>query len=324
MNTKKTTIPVNSNAAEEVRNVINYLGEISGRKLITGQHTKTKAQLEIDHIRKVTGELPALCGFELLSYSPNIDFINSDEECLKEVRENMGTLETAMEWAENRRGLLTFTWHWFSPVGGCHKSFYTDHTDFNPEQALISGTIENIALLSDMDSIAEQLKLFQEKNIPILWRPFHESEGNWFWWGSKSFEVSKQLYRLMYDRYTNYHKLDNLIWVWNSPEPSGYPGDDVVDIISRDLYPLKHTHTDFKKEYEELIRITTSDKLAALGENGPIPGVEMLSQTRVPWCWYMTWCEEFCIGEEWTTSEELKRMYEHEYAVTLDKLPKLY
>jgi mannan endo-1,4-beta-mannosidase len=253
MNNKKITTPVNPNASKEVIRVMEYLGEISGKGVITGQHTLTTDQPELKHIQKITGKLPALCGFELLGYSPNIDFQNSDQVCLKEVNENIGTLENAMDWALNQKGLLTFTWHWFSPIGGCHKSFYSEHTDFDPEKALIEGTPENTALLSDMDFIAEKLKAFRDKNIPILWRPFHESEGKWFWWGSKTFEVSKQLFRLMYDRYTNCHNLNNLIWVWNSPEPSGYPGDDVVDIITRDLYPPKHSHTDLKDKYDELI-----------------------------------------------------------------------
>lgn len=128
----------------------------------------------------------------------------------------------------------------------------------------------------------------------------------------------------MYDRYTNYHNLNNLIWVWNSPEPSGYPGDDVVDVISRDLYPPKHTHTDLKEQYEELIKITPSNKLTALGEVGTLPSVEQLSKTRVPWCWYMTWSNVFCLGEEWNSNDELYKLYNSDYAITLDKLPKLY
>lgn len=324
MSNKKITTPVNPNASKEVVRVMEYLGEISGEGIITGQHTKTTVQAELDYIQKTTGKLPALCGFELLGYSPNINFDNSDEECLKEVNENIGTLHNAMDWVINRRGLLTFTWHWFSPIGGHDKSFYSKNTDFNPEQALIDGTPENIALLSDMDFMAEKLKDFRDKNIPILWRPFHESEGTWFWWGSKSFEISKGLWRLMYDRYTHLHKLNNLIWVWNSPEPSGYPGDDVVDIISRDLYPPKFTHSDLKDKYDELVKITALNKLAALGEIGTLPNVEELSKTQVPWCWYMIWCNAYCIGEEWNSNDVLYKTYNSDYAITLDKLPELY
>ena len=316
--------PANPNASKEAAAVLEYLYGISGKGIITGQHTQTMEQPELDRILEVTGKLPALCGFELLAYSPNIDYVNSDEECLREVRENEGTLEKALEWADKRRGLITFTWHWFSPVGGCGKSFYTERTDFDPEKALEAGTPENIALLSDMDHMAGLLKTFRDRRIPILWRPFHESEGKWFWWGSKSHKTAAALYRLMFDRYTKLHGLDNLVWVWNSPVPEGYPGDDMVDVISRDVYLPGHVHTDYSKEYQELARVTGVGKPAALAEVGCLPDVEMLAATRVPWCWYMTWSKGFCLSEEWNTCEQLRKTYHSDYAVTLDKLPVLY
>lgn len=231
------SIPCNPNASEEVRSVLNYFHEIQGTGIITGQHTQTMAQEELNYIYQVTGKWPALCGFELLGYSPNINYEDSGEECLLEVAENQDTLQKAWEWTENNRGLLTFTWHWFSPLGGRDKSFYSEHTNFNVSKAITEGTKEYEALLSDMDHMANILREFCNKRIPILWRPFHEAEGTWFWWGSKGPEIAKQLYRIMYERYTHYHNLNNLIWVWNSPLVEGYVGDDVVDIISRDMYP---------------------------------------------------------------------------------------
>src|SRR5690625_5287799 len=152
----------NPNATQEVKNVLSYLHEISGNGIITGQHTKTKAQEELTYINKVTGKLPALCGFELLAYSPNINYEDSDDACLKEVNENKGTLEEAWKWAD-KKGLITFTWHWFSPLGGTNKAFYSEHTDFDAREALKDGTPENKAFISDMDHMADILKDFQDK-----------------------------------------------------------------------------------------------------------------------------------------------------------------
>lgn len=316
-------VPCNPNAIEEVKSVLRYLSEISGSGIITGQHTQTNIQKELKYIVETTGKEPALLGFELLGYSPNINYADAGEPCLIEVEENQGTLDRAWEWAE-RKGLVTFTWHWFSPIGGRDKAFYAEHTDFDASQAIVPGTDEYNAFIADMDYMAGLLRPFADKRIPILWRPFHESEGTWFWWGSKGPEVAKQLYRIMYDRYTNRHKLNNLIWVWNSPLAAGYVGDDVCDVISRDLYPPKHTHTDLKKEFDELVSITPANKIVALGEIGVVPSIPMLAETRVPWTWYMTWSNEFGSSEEWTTKEELRNAYDHPYAVTLDKLPQLY
>lgn len=316
--------PCNPNAIQAVKNVLNYFSHISGNHIITGQHTQTTVQKELKHILELTGKEPALCGFELLSYSPNINESTWSDACRIEVEENRNTLETAWEWINNKRGLVTFTWHWFSPLGGSDKSFYTEHTDFDASQAIIKGTPEYHAMIEDMDYMAVLLKPFCEKNIPILWRPFHESEGKWFWWGAKGPGPAKELFRLMYDRFTNMHQLNNLIWVWNSWVPEGYVGDEVADIISCDLYPNAHEHTDQRAAYEKLIKITDSDKLVALGEIGTLPSIEKLSESRIPWLWYMTWSNDFCVTENVTKKEVLQAMYSHDYAITLDKLPKLY
>ena len=209
------------NAQPEVKEVLEYLSQIEGKGILTGQHTQTMEQPEIWRIRKITGKLPAICGFELLSYSPNIRRETADEECLKEVDENTGTLEKAWEWAE-RGGLMTFTWHWFSPMGGSDKSFYAEKTDYNAAKAVIEGTPEHEALCHDLDHMAGILQPFCDRHIPILWRPFHESEGEWFWWGAKGPVVAAELFRFMFRYYTQHHHLDNLIWVWNSPLPEGY------------------------------------------------------------------------------------------------------
>ena len=141
-------------------------------------------------------------------------------------------------------GIVTFVWHWGSPVGLYDNStqrwwsgFYTAATDFNIATALADTTNANYTLLiNDIDTIAVQLKKLQAANVPVLFRPLHEAEGGWFWWGAKGPEPAKKLYRIVYDRLTNYHKINNLLWVWNSVAASWYPGNDVVDIVSADTY----------------------------------------------------------------------------------------
>lgn len=319
----KIFIPRNKNAQDSVKNVMKYLSDITYEKIITGQHTQTMEQEELHYIEQVTGKQPALLGFELLSYSPNINYSDTDSECMKEVVENYGTLKKAWEWAD-QKGLITFTWHWFSPLGGRSKAFFTDNTDFDVTRAVIDGTPENIALISDMDVMAGILRPFCDKHIPILWRPFHEGDGNWFWWGAKGAEPLKKLWRIMYDRYTNVHRLNNLIWVWNSPVIECYPGDDVVDIISRDMYPPGHEHTSQKEMYHNLTEITAEPKITLIGETGTLPSAKDIVEERVGWASYMTWSHEFCISEDYNTNEVLREMYNSPYAITKENLPELY
>ena len=149
----------NPNAQHGVRNVLKYLSDITYEKIITGQHTQTMAQEELHLIEKGTGKQPALLGFELLSYSPNINYSDTDDECMTEVTENYGTLKRVWEWAE-KKGLITMCWHWFSPLYGRSKSFFSENTDFDASKAVIDGTPENKALLSDMDTMAGILRPF--------------------------------------------------------------------------------------------------------------------------------------------------------------------
>lgn len=307
--------PVNANATPKARELLNYLSDIAGKAIITGQHTQTNPMEEISYIKEVTGREPKLRGFELLAYSPNINYENADEACLTEVYENRDTLQTAMKWAKESDGIVTFTFHWFSPIGGHDKSFYTENTDFDATKVLVEGTKEREAFFHDMDVIAGYLATFRDANIPILWRPFHESYGTWFWWGAKGPAVAGELYKLMYHYYVDVHHLDHLLWVWNCHLPEGYPGDAYVDVISTDIYPTEYAATDYQKEYLELTAATSKNKVAAIAEVSYIPDIHILEQSHTPWAYYMTWSKEFCIGEQYNSTVKLQEMYQSEYSV---------
>ncbi len=316
------TKPVNKNATAEVIAVLQYLDSIKGKGVITGQHTQTMLQKELAYIEEATGKLPAMCGFELLAYSPNINYDSCDEAALTEIYENRGTLQKAYEWAE-RGGLLTFTWHWYSPIGGKDKSFFTCNTDFDASKVLVEGTAERAAFFSDLDVMAELLQGFKDKHIPILWRPFHESEGTWFWWSAKGMDTARELYRLMFRYYTEEKQLDNLIWVWNNPRPEGYVGDEYCDILTADFYPPAHQHTAMKPQFDALTEVTIA-KPRAIGELGTFPSIAEMSEQGAEWLWFMIWSNEYCASEQYCTNEVLREQYSHPYAITLDKLPKLY
>lgn len=306
--------PVNKNASKNARKLLNYLKSIEGKGIISGQHTQTIPMEEITYIKETTSKEPLLRGFELLAYSPNINYDDADEACLTEIYENRNTIEEAYKWGK-QGGIVTFSFHWYSPVGGRDKSFYAKNTDFDPSQVLVEGTKERAAFYSDMKVIADLLKPFCEADIPVLWRPFHESDGEWFWWGRKGPAVAKELYLLMFDYFVNECGLNNLLWVWNCRLREGYPGDDYLDIISVDVYLEKFAKTDYRAEYEYLVANTTSDKVAALAEVGYIPDAEMLSKSRIPFTYFMTWSKEFCMGESYNPNSHMREVYNHPYTI---------
>lgn len=306
-------------ASSNAKRLMSYLGSIYGKKMLAGQHTKDLAMEGLHYLRSVTGQSPAVCGFELLGYSPNIDWENSDQDTLTEARENLDTIPKALEWAEKEHGIITYCWHWFSPMSGRGKAFYTEHTDFDCEKAVTPGTPEYEATVSDIDFIAEQLKIFAQKDIPILWRPLHEAEGKWFWWGAKGAEPCKKLWRLMYQRLTRHHGLHNLIWVWNSLDPDWYPGDDCVDIISADIYGARGNHGTFACDFQQAAELS-SGKMIALSECGTNPDVELCLASGVPWLWFMTWCGTFTTDENCNGAAYYSKTYASDSCVTLEKL----
>lgn len=311
--------PVNPNATAAAKELLSFLEKTAGNAIITGQHTQTIPMEEIDYIREKTTKEPMLRGFELLAYSPNINYEDASDACLTEVYENRNTVEVALEWAKQTKGIVTLSFHWFSPLGGRDKSFYAKNTDFDAEKILVEGSPEREAFYHDMDVIAEQLRKFQKEDIPVLWRPFHEADGDWFWWGAKGPVVASGLYCMMFDYYTDELHLDNLLWVWNCPVKEAYPGDDYVDIVSVDIYLTGYEKTDYRKQYEQMVQATSSRKVAALAEVGYLPDVQMLQQSHVPWAYYMTWSKEFCIGEQYNSVKHLQEMYHSSYAICCEK-----
>lgn len=319
---------VNKNASKNAKKLLDYLYEVAGNGIITGQHTQTKPMEEVTYIKELTGKEPKLRGFEMLAYSPNINFEDASEACLTEVYENEGTLDTAFDWAmeghdasvpyewdQDKDGIVTFSFHWYSPIGGRDKAFYIEHTEFDCRQILVEGTPEREAFYADMDAIAGHLQRFADADIPVLWRPFHESDGKWFWWGAHGPEVASKLYVMMYDYYTNKYHLDNLLWVWNCRTKEGYPGDEYVDVMSVDIYLEKFEPTDYKSDYEKLLEETTKNKVVALAEIGYLPDIDVLKNSKVPWAYYMCWSKEFCIGEQYNSEDIVKKMYASEYAI---------
>ena len=75
--------------------------------------------------------------------------------------------------------------------------------------------------------------------------------------------------------------------------------------------------TGYREDYLKLLEATSKNKVAALAEVGYIPDIHILEQTHTPWAYYMTWSKEFCIGEQYNTTSNLKAMYDSPYAITL-------
>lgn len=221
----------------------------------------------------------------------------------------------------------TVTWHWNVPevVNGevVDNGLLTYNNTFSPNEALTPGTKQNEIIEADIKKLAGYMKLLQEANIPILFRPFHEAAGDytwgaWFWWGKDGVEATIDLWNYLRNKLETEYGLNNLIWVWtmqtsNAGEMadvdlirSAYPGDDVVDIVGVDLYPSE-AMTDQTDQFNLVNTVINGKKIVTLSEVGNLIDPTIAAENNSLWSYFMNWYDfsspdVFGFGD-WNTQE---------------------
>jgi mannan endo-1,4-beta-mannosidase len=247
-----------------------------------------------DKIKPITGRSPLLRDFDFQHYTQGYSYLWSNAiNGFTFGAEDNGQTQKAIDWynSTGKKGIVSFQWHWHSPSGGTvgTNTFYTVSTTFDITKAVISGTTENTLILQDIDAIAIQLKRLQAAGVPVLFRPLHEASGGWFWWGAKGPAACLSLFNIVYDRMTNMYGLNNLLWVWSSPEPAWYPGNTKIDIVGHDSYPGNYIYDVKKNDFDLLYTLGNGHKIIAMAENGPIPNPDDCLSLDAPWSYFMSW-----------------------------------
>lgn len=165
-------------------------------------------------------------------------------------------------------------------------AFYKADTEFDATNATVEGTWENKVFTEDLKNAAAYLKLLRDADIPVLWRPFHEAAGGWFWWG-KDAASFKSLWIAMFN-YFKTEGLDNLIWVWTTEgnDADWYPGDQYVDIVGRDVYNKEIA--DCVSEYTSIAE-NYGNKIVSLSECGTVGLISEQWASGARWSWFMPW-----------------------------------
>ena len=307
--------PVNQAATSETKALYDFLRSNFNKKIISGQTNDW-----YDKVKQITGKSPLLRVYDFQHYTQGYAYkwVNGGHTF---GAEDDGSVKAAIDWYNKtgKKGIVGFQWHWHSPFGGKAgtNTFYTEYTTFDVTKAVVPGTQENIKIMEDIDAIAAQLKRFQDAKVPVLWRPLHEAGGGWFWWGAKGADASKKLYDIIFDRMTNYHKLNNLIWVWSTPEADWYPGNSKIDMVGHDSYPGAFNYDTKKNDFDILYKITAGEKLIALTENGPIPNPDDCLLLDAPWSLFMTW-SDFLTKEN--STQHVKDVYASQNVLTLETI----
>lgn len=311
---------INPNISKEANVLLDFLYQIKGKYILSGHHNMLNAPTQYhDDIQKITNTQPVVWGSDFL--------FTFGEESPEVARQKMIDKAIVMH---NRGHIITLMWHSCFPSNGdsCSQESIWVWKDVVSrvkwDSLTTKGTKLNQQWRLQADKVAVFLKQLQKAKIPVLWRPYHEMNGVWFWWCQQPGEEGfVKLWRMMYDYYTNHHKLNNLIWVWNANAPRSkqddeaysyidyFPGIDYVDILAADVY-----HNDYKKSHQDGLLGLAQGKLIALGEVGRMPTPEILDQ-QDQWTWFMGWADWL---QKENKPDSVRILYESPRVLTLDQL----
>ena len=245
---------------------------------------------EQSDIRAVAGDYPALLGVEIggveLGWELSIDKVPFE------------MIRQAIVKHHLQGGVATISWHAANPISGGNS---WDVSSEAPVDAILEGGSHHELFREWLARVADfiaSLKDERGEQIPVIWRPWHENVGGWFWWGAPycSAESYKRLWRETYNYMVKERGMDGLIWAYSpSFHPTNpniyedcWPGEDMVDMVGADIYQYSSDAEFIEKtssQLEELIRFAERyNKPAALSETGyeAIPNPKWWSEVLFP------------------------------------------
>jgi mannan endo-1,4-beta-mannosidase len=287
-------------AVNERTAVLNYLRTASGEFTVTGQHNRepnAEPARWSGKVHDITGKYPGLWGGDLSFHTL------AGRRALID--------EAQRQWADG--SLVTLMWHqcpptnpepcgWDTPDG-----VWARLTDAQWTETLTAGTALHSALIAQWDAVLPLLRELREAGVVVLWRPLHEINDSWPWWGGRPGpDGSARLWRLMHDHFTA-AGLDNLIWVWNvsDRDPAGIapfdPGPAYSDVASMDIWQSDYPRD---SDYRTMLELA-GDRPIALGEVERVPSPAVLA-AQPRWVWFMVWAEALV---ENNSEDEVKTTY---------------
>lgn len=187
-------------------------------------------------VLEVTGDYPAVMSWDLggleLGGPSNLDGVDFDRMRAEVIAQHQ------------RGGINTFSWHLFSPVNGADSWSVGDSATVS---LILGDTAVNAAFRRQVTALADFFNSIvtpEGKKVPVIFRPWHEHTGNWFWWGTPycTPEEYRSLWRLTREVLDS-EGADNLVYAYSPDRVDSeekymerYPGDSLVDIMGMDVY----------------------------------------------------------------------------------------
>lgn len=289
------------NPSKEAVALYRYLLDLKGKKILSGQQDSPWGIDEFAYLKTNTGKQPAIKGMDFITQS-----------------DNANEVQKAINWWK-AGGIPTIMWHWGAP--GIGEGYENSKKAIAIDNCFIVGTKEYTAFWAELKVKADLLVKLRDANVPVIWRPYHELNGNWFWWGKQGSARFKKLWTTMFDYFVKERGLNNLIWTLcytGEPDGTWYPGDAYVDIAGADTYGSGDAPqmTMFNK-----VKTIINDKYPiAYHECGIPPNPDQCLAQGGMWSWWMEWHTDYLVGVDKTY---LKYVYSHDLVVTLDEVPNI-
>ena len=275
-------LPVDKNASQQTINLYHNLKKLEQKGIMFGHQDDLAYGVGWKYIpgksdvKEVTGDYPGVYGFELgrieLDLPVNLDSVPFDKMS--------GYIKDVYE----REGVITLSWHLNNPLTG--------KTAWDPAPgtvaSILPGGSKNELYKTWLDKVADFILGLKDKNgvyVPVIFRPFHELNGNWFWWGKDHCtpEEFKQLWHFTISYLRDIKNIHHLLYAYNTDRFSSkedyllkYPGDEWADLIGFDIYQRKggeDGNAAFINEAGNMLKMldemaSEKNKIAALTEFG--------------------------------------------------------
>jgi len=311
--------PADPKANAKARAILNYLERLPQRtdkRLLSGQFTDCGPNANLGLCREIhekTGHWPAIVG---------LDYADFAKGGLEYKTVNRVAIEYAM-----KGGLVTISAHLFNPANPKSRGPWERGGDL--QKLLTPGNEAHDRWMKELDIMAAGLKELQDAGVVVLWRPFHEMNGGWFWWGAKEPDTFIRVWRHMFDYFTKTKGLNNLLWVYspNHGEKTAayYAGDQYVDIVGLDAY------TDFVdpqhiRGYDAVAKLPKPFAFTEFGPHGPHnpPGdydyrrfLDGVQKHFPKTTFVLAWSNKWSLGRNQNT----KQLLEHPWLVNREDLP---
>ncbi len=260
-------LPVDAQATKETVQLYKNLHRLLSKGIMFGHQddlaygVNWKYQPNASDIKEVTNDYPAVFGWELghleLDSSKNLDDVPFEK------------MKQFIQQAYSKNCIITISWHLRNPLTG--KSAWDP--ELGTVASVLPGGIKHDLYKSWLDKLAVFFNDLKTKNgtfIPVIFRPYHELNGSWFWWGKNhcSPDEIKSLYRFTADYLKNKKGIHHLLYAFNTDKFSSeeeylerYPGDEYVDLLGFDIYQRQEGNEAFIQTTDRLL--TVLEKLSA-------------------------------------------------------------